>query len=317
MVYWSTYSYKRYIFTKKQFVYAVHSNIDNIEAFVSGCRVFYRPASKASSSSSGSTQPIVFFHGMGAGLAPYSKFIDTLIDVYGDTRPIFLLYIPQISMTHQRYLPALSEISTLVEDAVVNTLRSLGNTDPILLDLISHSFGTCLASNLLQRQNTHNSNIVFNNITMIEPAAISCCLPDMICRLYFDTNYAGVFDLLVRSEIHTMYAVQRRLDWMESFIGGLGNIVITKGLKKANSSSNNREDYYSDTYTYLRKYKVFLSKTDAMIPLEPSIRALKRLAPDCDLDFFPGTHGGWIPDAQSRMAVVMSIMEPETAAVAS
>lgn len=262
-----------------------------LPAHQAGCKMFYRlPAHDGAKE-----RPILLFHGMGAGVTPYLVIILELIKRF-PTRPIFLLYIPQISMTYRMELPPLTDIATLVEAVVLSIMKPAFSNETVEVDVLGHSLGTCVAVNVMQREKIKCHTVVF-----ADPAAVSCCLPDMIKRLFFDDNYQGIFDLIVRTEIHTMYAVQKRLDWMEAFIGGLGNIHIESNKQTQilhNSSTKN---------THVQKFIIYLSSRDMMIPFLSSGRIIKRLIPGAIIDNFEGTHGQWLGSSDSVSKYVSAL----------
>jgi len=265
-----------------------------LPAHQAGCKVFYRISSQ-----NVKERPILLFHGMGAGVTPYEGIIREIIKRY-PTKTIFVLYIPQISMTYRMELPPLTEIATLVEAVVISVLKSDFSNETIEVDIMAHSLGTCVAVNVMQRP-----RIKCHNIVMADPAAISCCLPDMIKRLFFDTNYTGIFDILVRSEIHTMYAVQRRLDWMEAFVGGLGNVRVLSSNQKINDNKIN--DNNVTLVTPVNNFTIFLSSRDMMIPFLGCGRIIKRLLPGAIIEVFEGTHGQWLTQVEKVQKFVSAL----------
>lgn len=265
-----------------------------LPAHQAGCKVFYRLVSQNLKE-----RPILLFHGMGAGVTPYEGIIRELIKRY-PTRSIFVLYIPQISMTYRMELPPLTEIATLVEAVVLSILKSDFTNETVEVDIMAHSLGTCVAVNVMQRP-----RIKCHSVIMADPAAISCCLPDMIQRLFFDTNYTGIFDILVRSEIHTMYAIQRRLDWMEAFIGGLGHVcVLSSNSKNTDNKINNKN---VTQVTHVHNFTIFLSSRDMMIPFLGCGRIIKRLLPGALIEVFEGTHGQWLTQNEKVQKFVSAL----------
>lgn len=264
-----------------------------LPAHQAGCKMFYRLPSQHLKDEK-HERPILLFHGMGAGVTPYLVIISELVKRF-PTRPIFVLYIPQISMTYRMELCPLSDIATLVEAAVLSLLKPDFSTEKIEVDILGHSLGTCVAVNVMQRD-----KIKCNTVVFADPAAVSCCLPDMITRLFFDDNYNGIFDLMVRSEIHTMYAVQRRLDWMEAFIGGLGAVDVESNKQVPIIDS-------SSVVTHVQKFTIFLSSRDMMIPFLSSGRIVKRLIPGAIIDVFEGSHGQWLGSTDSVSKFVSAL----------
>jgi len=268
--------------------------VGNLPAHQAGCKMFYRlPPQHLKDGKN--ERPILLFHGMGAGVTPYLVVIKELVRRF-PTRPIFVLYIPQISMTYRMELPPLTDIATLVEAVVLSLLKPDFSNETVEVDILGHSLGTCVAINVMQREKLKCNVVVF-----ADPAAVSCCLPDMIKRLFFDDNYNGMFDLIVRSEIHTMYAVQRRLDWMEAFIGGLGSIYVDS------SRQSPVVDAGTTKVTHVQKFTLFLSSRDMMIPFLSCGRIIKRLIPGATIDVFDGTHGSWLASQESISKYVSAL----------
>jgi len=156
-------------------------------------------------SARGNGTPIVFVHGIGAGLPPYSGFISELVAKAGE-RPIILLEIPAISMQpNAEPLPG--------GDVVANELHRLLITEfnsPACV-LVAHSFGSTLCSFLSRYQPE-----TLKGIVLIEPVCFLLNLAKTTRQvLYCNNDDDPILNLVVQDPGNSI-SLRRRFWWHEA-----------------------------------------------------------------------------------------------------
>ena len=271
-------------FTLRRLGFTSLEGLQRSNAYRQGCRVLCKI--------SADSRPIVFIHGLGAGLFPY-KDVLRRISILG--RTVVLVYIPQISMTHAYETPVNESICELIQLALANIAGSGGRRrrSVVEVDVVANSFGTCVASTLVARNRESSTGIrlLCRHLLLIDPVSIALISPDLTARFVYDRRYAAVVDFIVRSEIHIMYCIQRRFDWMDSFISPVMTLV-----DRTVTPDCDRRDLNNQRIGPRINLKIYVASNDAMVNLERFTRVLQVcFPPQAEVTIMDDTtHGQWI-----------------------
>ncbi|KAI8384380.1 Alpha/Beta hydrolase protein [Radiomyces spectabilis] len=200
---------------------------------------YYEPSSPVSAKQT----PIVFIHGIGAGLLCYGEFMHHLL---GLGRPVFCVELPYVAMHMVEHVPTADET---VEE-IVAMLETHGYPRAVL---VGHSLGTAVASWVAQAVPDKVAGMV-----MIDP----------ICFLlhYHHVGFNFVhrtpkrlleylMHYLASRELHISYYISRHFQWFQTiyFVRNLGKEQVSK-----------RGDDF-DPQDPLSNTTVFLSEKDGIV----------------------------------------------------
>ncbi|KAI7864511.1 Alpha/Beta hydrolase protein [Spinellus fusiger] len=148
--------------------------------------------------------PLLFIHGLGGGPVCYTEFIHRLASL---DRPIFVVELPHVSMHMVDHAPN-------IEDTVKEVVGMLKNHGHDRAVVVSHSYGTAIASWLMK-----NAPEIVAGSVLIDP----------ICFLMHYHNLC--FNFLVRiprkaveyamrycagRELYTCYFIKRQFQWVDT-----------------------------------------------------------------------------------------------------
>ena len=249
------------------------------------------------------SRPIVFIHGVGAGLFPYNEIISciTLLN-----RTVVLPYIPHISMTHAYETPSNEAICDLIQLSLATVCAAGGRAKVLEVDVVANSFGTCVASTLVGRDREKSTGIrlLCRHLLLLDPVSVALSSPDLTSRFVYDRRYTTMIDFIVRSEIHIMYSIQRRFDWMESFISP----VMAK-IDRATSGDCGKRDMNNQRIGPRIKIKIYVASNDAMIDLPRLTRILETcFQPQAEVAIMEDiSHGQWIGNEKYIQMVIKDL----------
>ncbi|GAX73715.1 hypothetical protein CEUSTIGMA_g1168.t1 [Chlamydomonas eustigma] len=122
--------------------------------------------------------PIIFLHGIGLGLAPYTGFLKRVAEMNPSTILISVQY-KHVSMRLTSRVPSVTEVA----DDVAEFLTSQGISSA---RIIAHSYGTLVASALTKR---HPSLVLQGGLTLIDPVCFAMFLPHLVRKtLHFEAK---------------------------------------------------------------------------------------------------------------------------------
>ncbi|OZJ06435.1 hypothetical protein BZG36_00485 [Bifiguratus adelaidae] len=156
---------------------------------------WYRPASGT---------PVVFIHGIGAGLICYIHLVYYLLRL---DRPLFLVELPYVSMRLGEDVPSMQDTVSDIE----HMLRSHGYQDAVF---VGHSLGTAVCSWVLR----HLSKYV-KGVVMVDPICFLLHYHDVAfnftCRIPRRANELIVY-LLASRELGISYYISRHFHWFQT-----------------------------------------------------------------------------------------------------
>ena len=140
--------------------------------------------------------PIVFLHGIGLGLSPYTAFLRTLKEQHPD-RTIVAVQYKHVSMRLTARIPTAVEVA----DDVATFLQSwgfaaAGEHQQNGAEIVGHSYGTLVASALSRR---HASLIA--GLTLIDPVCFAMFLPHLVRKTLHLDAFAAGHNLPTRSNL--------------------------------------------------------------------------------------------------------------------
>ena len=212
--------------------------------------------------------PIVFAHGIGMGLFPYSNFIDELVASVEPSRSLVLLEVPSISTSLAA--PDLASGEILAADLRA-ALDDEGGSHPGCV-IVAHSFGSILASFL-----TRYEPEVVRSVVLVEPACFLLNLAKSTKRvLYQDrdddkSSWDPILDLVAKDPGNA-YALRRCFWWHQA-------MLLADDLIPCIDAPST----------------VFLSDQDRIVPSDQIHRYLEPYLGDLPLTIqrFPEGHGRW------------------------
>lgn len=241
--------------------------------------------------------PIVFLHGIGLGLAPYTAFLRRLALQHPD-RTIIAVQYRHVSMRLTLNIPTATEVA----DDVAAFLASQGFTSA---NIVAHSYGTLVASSLAKRHAA-----LVSGLTLIDPVCFAMFLPHLVCNtLHFDAKLGAkktrpkllgaarglsvrrLMKGLVLREMHCAAAMSRRFRWSELnlwtseipanttiVLGGCDNMIPVSDIRQVLTSAAAAAKGIKVVYTLEHGHGAFLVDLD----LQQNIIALDSLCPAAD-----------------------------------
>jgi pimeloyl-ACP methyl ester carboxylesterase len=130
-------------------------------------------SSRSSGDGRGSNNPIVFFHGIGVGLAPYYNVMKSLLKL---SRPLYVGEIPEATMSMSTSVPFYHSKPTSIKEF-------LSTWDKILpkdmkYSIVGHSYGTFISSWFLEHR---------------KDRLINCCLVDPVSIMLHHADVCDQF----------------------------------------------------------------------------------------------------------------------------
>jgi pimeloyl-ACP methyl ester carboxylesterase len=163
--------------------------------------------------------PVVFLHGMGAGLWSYSEFISELCK----TRSILLIQNDCV-LIHSSVSSAQNYDHTALSKCVQHAMQQFAISK---ISVIGHSWGTFLAGWLIRTMPDKISHL-----TLIDPVALFVPYPDTINYVVYkppESLREWVFHYLVRGNENISYTLSRHFAWYNNNLS-IKDIPETCGL---------------------------------------------------------------------------------------
>jgi pimeloyl-ACP methyl ester carboxylesterase len=214
--------------------------------------------------------PILFFHGIGVGLAPYYQVMKTLMST---NRPLYIMEIPEATLSIGTSLPFFHAAPIAVLE-VLNTWDQILPPNQYKFSIVGHSYGTFVAAWFLE----HRRDRILN-CCMCDPVSIMLHHADVCDRFLYGGMSSRAFnkgksqkDLLmnwiVRQEPGIVLTLMRNLWWYKNtawledlgvaksgVLLGLGDEYaavdkIVEGIQEYNAQENITEKEQISLKTY-------------------------------------------------------------------
>ncbi|RKP05429.1 Alpha/Beta hydrolase protein [Thamnocephalis sphaerospora] len=126
---------------------------------------WYRPGRTSSDSSDQAPLPVVFVHGLGAGITPYLKFVWKVARATSQTAPLYLIELPHVSMRFHEHAPTIPETTRELDAA----LREHGHRRAVF---VGHSLGSAVVAGMCRWSRKRVAAVV-----LIDPICFLLHLP--------------------------------------------------------------------------------------------------------------------------------------------
>eukprot|EP00879_Flechtneria_rotunda_P023592 GHRR01024959.1.p1 GENE.GHRR01024959.1~~GHRR01024959.1.p1 ORF type:complete len:452 (+),score=112.94 GHRR01024959.1:201-1556(+) len=155
------------------------------------------------SQASSDAEPLVFLHGVGAGLLPYLALVFHLPAI---GRPLIMVESKHVSMRLIRSIPTVDNMA----DTVAAILTAHGARKAAVM---AHSYGTMVASRLVLKHEA-----VVSSLCLLDPVCMAMYLPDLVKNFLYTRHDSGCLavDLimaLVSTELYCSATFSRHFCW--------------------------------------------------------------------------------------------------------
>jgi len=208
------------------------------------CYWYYNPSDSARlKKNHQKQQPIVFIHGVGCGLFPYSNLIRKL---YKLNRPLFLVELPYVSMRMVEDVPPMEETVREIEEM----LASKGFPKATF---VAHSLGTAVFASIIKE-----ARKCVGGCVLIDPICFLLHYPDVAYNFVYREPVAAnehATYLFGSSELYISYYFSRHFHWFQSAL-----FISPRNMLPANThiylSEHDNIVPSSDVYKYLVKNNI-------------------------------------------------------------
>uniref|UniRef100_A0A383VKF9 AB hydrolase-1 domain-containing protein n=1 Tax=Tetradesmus obliquus TaxID=3088 RepID=A0A383VKF9_TETOB len=147
--------------------------------------------------------PILFLHGVGAGLLPYLSLVFHLASL---GRPMILPESKHVSMRLVKWLPTVDDMA----DGTAAILAAHG-VDRALV--VAHSYGTMVAARMVLKYES-----LVHSLCLMDPVCFAMFMPHLIRNFMYAWHVSGcllidVIMALVSSELHCASTFSRKFFW--------------------------------------------------------------------------------------------------------
>ncbi|KAJ3060477.1 hypothetical protein HDU98_003554 [Podochytrium sp. JEL0797] len=161
-----------------------------------------------------SATPIVFVHGIGVGLFQYMGFAHELSKT--QSRPIFLIELPHITMRFSQHASTTVERSVQVIDEM---LASHGFTK---IHLVGHSWGTAVVSWMIKQSTCTIASVVFLDPIVFFPVQQELAFNFVHRKPGYNTTEVRaneyMIHFIVAREIHISHTISRHFSWHHNLL---------------------------------------------------------------------------------------------------
>ncbi|KAI8067820.1 Alpha/Beta hydrolase protein [Gongronella butleri] len=186
-------------------------------------------------------KPLVFIHGVGAGLMGYSPFLRSLLHQLAD-RPIFFVELPFVSMRCREDVPGMHEMTTAVEIM----LREHGYSSAVF---VGHSFGSAVTAWCCK----HKPHLI-DSVILIDPICFMLHYSDVCNNFVYrrpETSSEAIVKYFASTELYISHYFSRHFYWFET------------ALFIASKSPDHKTSQY--TIPMPKNTKVYLSENDNIV----------------------------------------------------
>lgn len=153
------------------------------------------------------TTPLLFLHGVGAGLFPYVMFLARLV---ATGRPVIAIDCPHLSMRLCSTVPT-------IDSVVKATIAMMDAHNVPKVALVGHSYGTFMCSRMVQ---LHCNRL--ECVTLIDPVCC-CCFTGKLIRNFVGASPSTLTRVptwFVARELHAAASVSRNFFWTQLNLWG-------------------------------------------------------------------------------------------------
>ncbi|KAI8341011.1 Alpha/Beta hydrolase protein [Chlamydoabsidia padenii] len=196
--------------------------------------------------------PILFIHGIGAGLMCYAPFIHQLVQL---DAPIFCIELPFVSMRCVEDVPTMEEIGLDIQEM-------LRRHDCRHAVFVGHSLGTAVASWTLQHLPKTVAGVV-----LLDPICFMLHYKDLCTNFVYRTPQTAsesIVKYFAASELYISYYISRHFHWFQC---ALFVTPINDERRRKNVKRNSRIGSTATlaTTTMPRNTKIYLSECDNIV----------------------------------------------------
>ncbi|ORX59806.1 alpha/beta-hydrolase [Hesseltinella vesiculosa] len=151
-------------------------------------------------------KPLVFIHGIGAGVMCYGPFLHALLQQLGD-RPVFFVELPFVSMRCCEDVPTMQEMTFAVE----SMLQDHGYTSATF---VGHSLGSAVTS-WCCKQIPH----MVDGVVLIDPICFMLHYSDVCHNFVYrepETVSQAIVKYFASSELYISHYISRQFYWFET-----------------------------------------------------------------------------------------------------
>jgi pimeloyl-ACP methyl ester carboxylesterase len=241
--------------------------------------------------------PLIFFHGLGAGLSTYYLLFQYFINSKKfENRTVIIIDMPYVSIEFPKIFfsaPTIQEMNIYIETIVRRECPCFSNKQKVTIDILAHSYGTFVAANLIYTRN----NVKARHAIIVDPVAIQL-FRSTLCKTFLYTRKVNREDLVDILSLHAMKDISiartlmRHGDWFDSNI------------------------WLEDVLSYVDSIHVFMAGNDKFVPvkhIEESILRVKLLHGfnDCQMSscLLPHTGHGTFFYVKNEIAHVIKLLE--------
>ncbi|CAO3676196.1 unnamed protein product [Umbelopsis ramanniana] len=206
--------------------------------------------------------PIVFVHGIAAGLMSYHWFIKKLLKYCGEHRGLIFIEMPYVSMHINQAIPTpyelVNEISKMLDVHGYDKATFMG-----------HSLGTCVVNWVVKDIPERVAGV-----TLLDPVVFLLHYSDLAYNFVHrapTTPNERLISFFAAQELYTAFYIARRFDWNDNMMF-IGNQDGKAYIKR-----------YGGDNIPLGELKVFLSENDNLINSQRVLHYLKSRNVDCQL----------------------------------
>ncbi|KAI9302029.1 Alpha/Beta hydrolase protein [Cunninghamella echinulata] len=189
-------------------------------------------------------KPIIFIHGIGAGLMCYAPFLHQLFQL---DNPVILIELPFVAMRCVEDVPTMHEISYDIQQL----LSRHGFQNAVF---VAHSLGSAVTSYCLQHIPKSVASVV-----LLDPICFMLHYPD-VCTNFVYRNPKTVSESIVKyfasTELYIAFFISRHFHWFQLAL------YVTPKLRHSNSHLQSK---HLVTTSMPSKTKVYLSEMDNIV----------------------------------------------------
>ena len=205
--------------------------------------------------------PLIFFHGLGAGLATYYLLFEYFINSKQfENRTIILIDMPYVSMEYPKFrlpAPTIAEMNLYIETIVRRECPCFKYKHKVTIDILAHSYGTFITANILYSKN----NINTRHAILVDPVALqlfhaSLCKKFLYARKINRKDLLDILSLHAMKDISITRTLMRHGDWFDGII------------------------WLEDVLNHADSVHIFLAGKDKFLPIEgihKSVHDIKKL----------------------------------------
>jgi len=161
--------------------------------------------------------PIFFIHGIGVGVLPYCRLVEGMRHLRHPPPAIFLLEIPNISMTMSEHFPTSTETVEAITEILAHPAGYSG-IDPCWPEarFVGHSYGTIVATWCIKQKPS-----LVRGAVLIDPVCFLLFLPTTTRAFVYGvpcSTIEHVIDFFMAKDIYIGSTITRHFWWWENIL---------------------------------------------------------------------------------------------------